>query len=290
MSVAYISRNLFVFHRKGAALACFSRMLSVPSKEQNPGLVHINKQFESVPPLKRNKEAFMAAICKFLYYIAVQPDKEIHDIVVNAFGEWNFATRKIKRMLYWMPKLKHSNKYLDRRLVEGKSLSPAELAGIALKMMSRDPGTTLSLTKLPTDEISGYSPWFATAQSLTQKNLLSWLPWNTEIFIDGPFRVYVMEHPVYYITMTCKPLDIQYNEFKCEEFDEDFSHWFLEWKTRLNERKQSVHEQKEETILALGVLHKNNNQTASVWLEELQKTNPMLSKMKMRMRLDKATT
>ena len=25
----------------------------------------------------------------------VQPDKEIHDIVVNAFGEWNFATKKV---------------------------------------------------------------------------------------------------------------------------------------------------------------------------------------------------
>lgn len=94
------------------------------------------------------------------YNPGVQPDKELHDIVASIFGQWNFATKKAKRMLYWMPKLKHANRYLDRRHVEGwklfyrlvdrgeivdQNLSAAELAGIALKMMNRDPGAELSL-------------------------------------------------------------------------------------------------------------------------------------------------
>lgn len=94
------------------------------------------------------------------YIPGVQPDKELHDIVASIFGQWNFATKKAKRMLYWMPKLKHANKYLDRRHVEGwklfdwlfdrgeivdQNLSAAELAGIALKMMNRDPGAELGL-------------------------------------------------------------------------------------------------------------------------------------------------
>lgn len=78
----------------------------------------------------------------------VQPDRELYDFVVNAFGDWNFATKKIKRMMYWMPKLKNTNKYLDRRHIEGKDLSRVQLAFIALKMMARDPGTSISYVKV----------------------------------------------------------------------------------------------------------------------------------------------
>ena len=78
-----------------------------------------------------------------------QPDKEVHDIIVNIFGDWNFSTRKIKRMLYWMPKLKHTNHYLDRRDVEGKALNAMELARLALKTMCRDSGTQFTYLKVP---------------------------------------------------------------------------------------------------------------------------------------------
>lgn len=86
-------------------------------------------------------------LSKFLFSDVI-PDKEVFDIVVNIFGSWTFATRKVRRQLYWMPKLKYSNKYLDRRLVENKNLDDIELARIALKMMSRDPGTTFSYAKV----------------------------------------------------------------------------------------------------------------------------------------------
>ncbi|VDK49424.1 unnamed protein product [Cylicostephanus goldi] len=218
----------------------------------------------------------------------VQPDKEIHDIVVNAFGEWNFATKKVKRMLYWMPKLKYSNKHLDRRNVEGKALSPPELAGIALKMMSRDPGTEISLTRLG-PSTAQEQPWFATAQSLTQKNLIRNLSEDTEVFVDGPFNVYVMEHVVKYIVMTSAPTYPKTDDFKEEKFEEDFSNWFSEWKRERHERKRSVHEQKNETILAMGALYnfRSDNETASLWLERLVEDNVNLKKLKTRLRLDR---
>ncbi|KAK6750620.1 hypothetical protein RB195_002537 [Necator americanus] len=327
----------------------------IRTSTEQTSLIHIDKHFDSVPKIERNKDTFLAAIAAFkekkprghvefintaLKYIkeygihkdldvykalldvfpkgkmipqntfqriflhypmqqnccvkvldemewnGVQPDKEIHDIVVNAFGEWNFATRKVKRMLYWMPKLKYSNKYLDRRDVEGKGLSAPELAGIALKMMSRDPGTELTLTRLASEGPQD-NRWFATAQSLTQRNLIRGLHDETEVFIDGPFKVYVMEHQVEYIVMTCAPLHTHHNEFKKEEFEEDFSHWFSEWKRESLERKRSVHEQKHETILAMGALYMNDNRTASLWLERLHEENPSLKKLKTRLRLDK---
>ncbi|PIO73328.1 hypothetical protein TELCIR_04715 [Teladorsagia circumcincta] len=190
-------------------------------------------------------------------------------------------------MLYWMPKLKYSNKYLDRRNVEGKSLTPAELAGVALKMMCPDPGTAISLTRIaPT--AAEKDAWFAFAQSLTQKNLIRDLPNDTEVFIDGPFKVYVMEHQVQYVAMTCAPVHPPSDEFKHETVEEDFSHWFTEWKNERYQRKTSVHEQKNETILALGAMHRNDNKTATLWLERLQEENPNLSRLKPRLRLDRS--
>ncbi|KAK5974723.1 Evolutionarily conserved signaling intermediate in Toll pathway mitochondrial [Trichostrongylus colubriformis] len=328
---------------------------STAAKPEENSLIHIDERFQSVPPPKRNKETFLAAVATFkenkhrghvefintaLKYLkdygihkdldvykvllnvfpkgkmipqnsfqriflhypmqqqccvkvldemewhGVHPDKEIHDIVVNAFGEWNFATKKIKRMLYWMPKLRYTNKYLDRRNVEGKSLTPAELAGVALKMMCPDPGTAVSLVRIAPNGLEN-DAWFAFAQSVTQKNLIREIPDNGEVFIDGPFNVYVMEHKVQYVAMTCEPLHVPGDEFKHETLEEDFSNWFTEWKNERYKRNISVHEQKHETILALGAMHRNDNKTASLWFERLQEENPSLSRLKPRLRLER---
>lgn len=47
-----------------------------------------------------------------------------------------------------MPKLRYTNKYLDRRDIENKKLDDAQLAKIALKMMCRDPGTSYTYVKV----------------------------------------------------------------------------------------------------------------------------------------------
>ncbi|UMM29524.1 hypothetical protein L5515_011839 [Caenorhabditis briggsae] len=214
----------------------------------------------------------------------VQPDKEIHDIVVNAFGEWNFATKKVKRMLYWMPKLKHSNKYLDRRHLEGKSLSPSELAGIALKMMSRDPATSISLLKL-SDNSDPVDKWFATAQSPSQQLLLSELQKGEEVFVDGG-NVYVQDKLIPFVTLTGTTKLSPLNEFKKEELDENYSNWFEEWKKERHEAKRSIHQQDHETVFAMGAMFQNDNATALRWMDQLQKRNPNLENLRIRVRLD----
>lgn len=214
----------------------------------------------------------------------VQPDKEIHDIVVNAFGEWNFATKKVKRMLYWMPKLKHSNKYLDRRHVEGRSLSPSELAGLALKMMSRDPATSISLLKF-TDSSDQKSKWLATAQSPTQQKLLSELEKSEEVFVDAG-TVYVQDNIVQYVILTGNAKLPHRIEFKNEQMDEDYSNWFDDWKNQRVEAKRSIHEQDHETILGMGAMYQNNNSTALRWVDQLQKSNPNLENLRIRVRID----
>ncbi|CAB3406374.1 unnamed protein product [Caenorhabditis bovis] len=340
----------FLFHAFRRAT-----LVQLRSYAANPEtrLIHVEKQFDSVEPEKRDKEAFMAAVAMFkekrgrthvefintaLKYIkeygvhkdldtyktlldifpkgkmipqtswqkiflhypmqqnccvkvldemewnGVQPDKEIHDIVVNAFGEWNFATKKVKRMLYWMPKLKHSNKYLDRRHVEGKSLSPAELAGVALKMMSRDPASTISLVKLSDSSSADYK-WLAISQSPHQRQLIDELDNGDEVFVD-PGLVYVQDHKIPYIQLTAKSKLPPLDEFKTEEFEENYTNWFEDWKKRRAEAKRAIHEQDHETILAIGAIYRNDDSTALRWIDELQKTNKNLEKLRIRLRID----
>ncbi|PAV57462.1 hypothetical protein WR25_26886 isoform A [Diploscapter pachys] len=221
----------------------------------------------------------------------VQPDKELHDIVASIFGQWNFATKKAKRMLYWMPKLKHANKYLDRRHVEDQNLSAAELAGIALKMMNRDPGAELSLVTLSDIdmEVKDHPAWICYSQSFVQRNLIKELPDNYEVFVDGPYRVYVMQTPVQYIVLSCKPLRecTRQDEFKKDQtFDDNYENWFSEWQERQRSRGRSCHEQQEETILALGALYSNDRQTGKRWVSELEKSNPKIAKLQVRIRLE----
>ncbi|CAJ0933308.1 unnamed protein product, partial [Mesorhabditis belari] len=331
------------------------RLLSTEaSSAQHTGLVHVEKQFESVPPSERNKEAFYAALIIFkerqprsyvdflhsalkymkdfgvhkdleaykallnifpkgklipqnqwqkifLHYPlqqnccvkvldemewhGVQPDKETHDIVVNAFGEWNFATRKVKRMLYWMPKLRHSNKYLDRRLLEKGPLSQADLAGLLLRTISRDPGSKLHLWKSPSTSNSVNNEWIAYSQSILQKNLISRLDPMTDIFIDGPFLSYVMDKPVKYVTIKCLP-DGALQDFQPKEENDDYANWFQEW-TESRTFRRTIHEQKNETILGLACLSTFNNAMAQRLVELLNAHTPKLSEMNIRLRLDK---
>jgi hypothetical protein len=71
---------------------------------------------------------------------------ETFDIVKDRFGGWAFATKKIRRMMYWYPRLRYTNKYLDRKLQDNRyaDVSFAELAKMGLEMMSRDKGAEIT--------------------------------------------------------------------------------------------------------------------------------------------------
>uniref|UniRef100_A0A0M3K6G7 Evolutionarily conserved signaling intermediate in Toll pathway, mitochondrial n=1 Tax=Anisakis simplex TaxID=6269 RepID=A0A0M3K6G7_ANISI len=213
----------------------------------------------------------------------VQPDKEVHDIVANAFGEWNFATRKIKRMLYWMPKLKHSNKYLDRRCLEGRQVGGVELAFIALKMMCRDPGTTFSYVKIKDSESPESDRWLVSAQSVLQQRMISEMDQSKTLYVDGPSRVYVMDRKVDYVWLTTDPNPEQYfDNFKSdfEEEDNDFEKWQSRWDRgysgESSPKQCNVHEQRDETILSLAVLAKTNDQSVAGWINHLNDSNPSM--------------
>uniref|UniRef100_A0A914C7X3 Evolutionarily conserved signaling intermediate in Toll pathway, mitochondrial n=1 Tax=Acrobeloides nanus TaxID=290746 RepID=A0A914C7X3_9BILA len=229
----------------------------------------------------------------------VIPDKEVFDIVVNIFGSWTFATRKVRRQLYWMPKLKYSNKYLDRRLVENKNLDDIELARIALKMMSRDPGTTFSYAKAlpkPENDLEAteeaqkaqemlHSQWIVSAQSPLQRKLIERLPEGSCLYVDGPKFVWVMSHKVKYVVLSADAWPGIKDEFVEKKDVFDFSDVAKTLHTDDLNDDPNVHQQKEMTILGLAVLENNNQNVAAAWVNHLTAKNPRMSELRVLIRI-----
>ncbi|KAK0400288.1 hypothetical protein QR680_003441 [Steinernema hermaphroditum] len=208
----------------------------------------------------------------------VQPDKEVHDIVANAFGEWNFATKKIKRMLYWMPKLKHSNKYLDRRLVENKNLKAVELATIALKMMARDSGTNIDYAHY-THSIEFDDKWIVSAQSPLQRAVLAQLEDKSQLYVDAPRSVYVMDQRIEYAVLSTDPLPESFEEFDDDDVEDAnrFETWKSPWERDPFSTKRNLHQQTDQTILGLAVFEECTQEAAAAWVNYLQKFAPRMS-------------
>jgi len=217
------------------------------------------------------------------------PDKEVHDIVANAFGEWNFATKKIKRMLYWMPKLKHSNKYLDRRTVENKYLKGAELGAVALKMMARDPGTNIDyLYYSPSIEFD--DKWLVSAQSPLQQAVLTGLVDGSRLYVDAPRSVYVMDQKVEYAVLSSDPLPQSFDEFDDDDAEDPnrFASWKSPWERDPFFKIRNMHEQNDQTILALAVFEEISQASAAAWVNHLQKACPRIEGFDVLFRLKSA--
>jgi len=211
-------------------------------------------------------------------WYGVQPDKEVHDIVVNAFGDWNYSTKKIKRMLYWMPKLKYANKYLDRRHVEHQDLTAVELARVALRMMCRDAGTAISYLKTAKTEEDPFGKWIVSVQSPLQRCLISKLPSSTVFYVDGPRHVYVMSDRLEYCLLSTEPMCAEDEEFVDQREMYDYSgdlHRKLFGRS-LMDSEYNVHQQADMTILGMCVLEENSQSVATAWINHLQRSNPGL--------------
>ncbi|TKR61183.1 hypothetical protein L596_028328 [Steinernema carpocapsae] len=220
----------------------------------------------------------------------VQPDKEIADIVVNAFGEWNFATKKVRRMLYWMPKMKHMNKYLDRRHVENKDLKAIELAAIALKMMARDPGTDLDYVHY-SNTLELDDKWIVSAQSPLQEVVLNEMDTKTHLYVDAPRKVYVMDKTVQYAVLSSDPIPGVLEEF-LDDDEEDvnrFSEWKSPWERDPFRKERNLHQQSDQTVLALAVFEETGQEAAAAWINHLQERCSKIQEFDVLFRLQSAT-
>nr|CAD2170750.1 unnamed protein product [Meloidogyne enterolobii] len=152
-----------------------------------------------------------------------------------------------------------------------------ELARVALKTMCRDAGTQITSFKAPFLEVQDRFNWVVSAQSPLQKKLIWDLPDNCTCYVDGPFRVWVRERMLNYLVLSAPPT-IREDE---EWVDLRTSH-NVETPEELHKRlwdegpQINVHQQSDQTILALAILGIHSNEYASVWLNHLHEENKRL--------------
>ena len=79
--------------------------------------------------------------------LGVMPDVEFGKILYAVFGSKTYASRKLQRTMYWMPKFRHANPYpIPKILPEDK----IELAKRALKRMAFDINNEITVWKVST--------------------------------------------------------------------------------------------------------------------------------------------
>ncbi|KAI6180816.1 Evolutionarily conserved signaling intermediate in Toll pathway, mitochondrial [Aphelenchoides besseyi] len=201
----------------------------------------------------------------------VYPDREVHDKVIEIFGDWTQAAKKSRRMFYWLPRLRYTNKYLDKKLQRDRhaDLDFAESARLALEMMSRDKGTEITYSTVANDQ-----NLIVSAQSPLQRRLIRRMPMDSTCFyIDGPFYVYLVAKRIPYITLTTPP--IRDHEQLADKFIdhaelEDINSVRLYDGIMPEDDDPTIHEQTTETILGLAAIEKLSEASASAWITHLQ--------------------
>uniref|UniRef100_A0A0K0FVK5 Evolutionarily conserved signaling intermediate in Toll pathway, mitochondrial n=1 Tax=Strongyloides venezuelensis TaxID=75913 RepID=A0A0K0FVK5_STRVS len=220
----------------------------------------------------------------------VQPDREVHDIVALTFGEWNFATKKAKRMLFWNPKLRHTNKYLDKRDIDNKNLNKLELAELALKMISRDAGTNISDAK--SINKNGNESFIVSAQSPLQRRLLfnlvrDYMDKDLTLYVDGPSFVFLTDHQIKYVVLSCD--DPEYSKDDNSLIMDNDSYYDMDDIVYGVEREfkkvKNIHQQDGKVILAMAVLEENTKESAMAWIRHLQEDNANLGEAKILFRM-----
>ncbi|KAI1715709.1 evolutionarily conserved signaling intermediate in toll pathway domain-containing protein [Ditylenchus destructor] len=220
----------------------------------------------------------------------VYPDQEFYSMVVAIFGEWNYATKKVNRMFYWMPRLKNTNKYLDWRKVDNQHLKDAELARIALQMICRDAGTVFTYVKTPATEHE-FGKWIVSAQSPLQRKVIRNMEPNSCYFVDGPFFVWVREKKLEYCVLSASPVESEDEEFIDPRSVYDYSDPAKDLYVGEDPNGSNLHHQSDQIILALSIMEETTQNIGSAWVNHLQTKNPMLEKASILLRIkEKVTT
>ncbi|KAI6211497.1 Evolutionarily conserved signaling intermediate in Toll pathway, mitochondrial [Aphelenchoides besseyi] len=201
----------------------------------------------------------------------VYPDREVHDKVIEIFGDWTQAAKKSRRMFYWLPRLRYTNKYLDKKLQRDRhaDLDFAKSVRLALEMMSQDKGVEITYSTVANDQ-----NLIVSAQSPLQRRLIRHMPMElTCFYIDGPFYVYLVSKRISYITLTTPPIR-DHEQFADKFIDhaelEDINSVRLYDGIMPEDDDPTIHEQTIETIPGLDAIEKLSETSAPAWITHLQ--------------------
>ncbi|GAB0090994.1 Evolutionarily conserved signaling intermediate in Toll pathway, mitochondrial [Sergentomyia squamirostris] len=208
----------------------------------------------------------------------VMPDVEMEAILVNTFGQRGFPVRKLRRMLYWMPKFKNLSPWPLPKPMPNDDLEVAKLA--VKRIMSVDLEATVEVFETK-DEVTELldETWIVSGQTPKQKELIKLYQKAKAIYIEGPFNIWLRNRCVYYFILrgdafpAPPPDDTNPDDVERLEIPPALaSSVGIGVSMRRNEvsRVRSVHEQDDGTVLAVCVTGTSSKDSLLSWIRILQ--------------------
>ncbi|KAI6172611.1 Evolutionarily conserved signaling intermediate in Toll pathway, mitochondrial [Aphelenchoides besseyi] len=238
---------------------------------------------------ERGHVEFINSAMKQMKEFGLHKDLDIYKALLDVFPKGSLISRnqrcscifRINRVVVcacwmkwsgtWLPRLRYTNKYLDKNLQRDchADLDFVESARLALEMMSQDKGTEITYSTVANDQ-----NLIVSAQLPLQRRLIRHMPMNSTCFyIDGPFYVYLVAKRIPYITLTTPPIR-DHEQFADKFIDhaelEDINSVRLYDGIMPEDDDPTIHEQTTETIFGLAATEKLSEASASAWITHLQ--------------------
>ena len=220
----------------------------------------------------------------------VIPDHDFGVRLKKVFGTDAHAFRKYRRMMYWMPKFKHANPYPVPKDLPDDDLS---LALLALKRMAVDRENKISVwNSAEQDPEAKEDTFIASAQSVTQQNLIKKHSPSKPLFVEGGYPCWLRHKSATYFILRADPdLELLASLRQAEkdlETDANLFDWKNFWEDEEGGKLvplRSVHEQDDGTVLAMVITGTGTKDSLVTWIRCLQQANPSLEQIPVVFRL-----
>ncbi|KAK5643330.1 hypothetical protein RI129_007175 [Pyrocoelia pectoralis] len=201
---------------------------------------------------------------------AVLPDEELEKILLNTFGKRGFPLRKLWRMAYWMPKFKNLSPWPLPYPLPSSTLELAKLA--VTRMSTADLQTQIRVFQTRDVPDTREDTWIVSAQSKTQRRLVSEHDTSQPMYVEGTFRIWIKNVPINYFLLRA--------DAKCRlkpDMDlDDVSNIPVPMVSFGPSKKEvlnytSVHEQKDGVIFAICITGTSSCDSLLSWIRHLEK-------------------
>lgn len=209
----------------------------------------------------------------------VMPDYEMEDQLLAIFGRRGYPVRRYWRMMYWMPKWKYASPF---PLPDTLPNDTFELAKLAIERITNVDATN-QITVYQTADIKDAvdDTWIVSAQSVTQKRLLSENSPDDPVFVEGAFTVFLKGFTINYFILRGKARPVVDN---IEEADnvENINTSFFNFKPPVKNILvvPSVHEQEDGVIYAVCATGTSSKDSLLSWIRHLENDgNPVIANL-----------
>ncbi|ELU08340.1 hypothetical protein CAPTEDRAFT_163254 [Capitella teleta] len=208
----------------------------------------------------------------------VIPDDDMGYALINIFSQRSHVFRRYQRMMYWLPKFKHQNPYPVPRDLPNDNV---ELAKLALARMAVDLENEISVFQTDDLESAADKTFIVSAQSQTQRDLITSLPKGQSVTVEGGFITYLRYKSFIYFVLkaekTKKAKDFENITGKRKDNASTFWNYFEDEQPSELAIRPSVHEQEDGTVLAMCITGTSSKDSLASWLKYLEVENPNLS-------------